>query len=139
MKLYTVTYEEIKAMTFADVNALINAIENDGGFISAMMADRLIGTEKKEYEHNEATLSMLRQRQAQLKPIYTATLHDNLAYNERRLAELRKTRERKEIAKKIWAHDETQLDWIKCECKELDQQIATLEQENKEILTTLNR
>jgi hypothetical protein len=86
MKLYTVTYDELKEMTLADVNAMIEAIENDGGMISAEMADRLFGTEEKEYEHNQHTLRQLYQKRATFNPAYwecqKADLKKTLAWYE---------------------------------------------------------
>jgi len=86
MKLYTVTYEELKAMTLADINAMIEAIQSDDEMISAEMADRLIGEEKKGYEHNTNTLRQLYQKRATFNPAYwenqKADLKKSLAWYE---------------------------------------------------------
>lgn len=60
MKVYTYTHEEIKAMTAEETKKAIEEIENDTGYFSAYMADRLCGTEEKEYRENNYTLSCLR-------------------------------------------------------------------------------
>lgn len=70
MKLYTVTCEELNAMTLADIDAMIDTIENDCGMISAEMADRLFGTEEQEYEHNQRTLRKLYQKRETFNPAY---------------------------------------------------------------------
>ena len=57
MKKYNYNTNE---MTIEEINKAINTIENDPYYISALMADRLIGTEKEEYEHNCNTLYNLR-------------------------------------------------------------------------------
>lgn len=65
MKLYTVTNQELEAMTYDNLNNFIALIENDGAMISAEMADRLHGTEAEAYEHNCATLRRLYQERSQ--------------------------------------------------------------------------
>jgi gas vesicle protein len=57
MKLYNYNTDE---MTIEEITEAINTIENDPYYISALMADRLIGTEKEEYEHNCKVLHNLR-------------------------------------------------------------------------------
>jgi gas vesicle protein len=57
MKLYNYNTDE---MTIEEITEAINTIENDPYYISALMADRLIGTEKEEYEHNCEVLHNLR-------------------------------------------------------------------------------
>lgn len=60
MKVYTYTQEEIAAMTAEETKKAIKQIENDLDYFSAYMADRLRGTEEKEYNKNRYTLSCLR-------------------------------------------------------------------------------
>lgn len=60
MKVYTYTQEQIAAMTAEETKKAIEQIENDPGYFSAYMADRLRGTEEKEYNENRYTLSCLR-------------------------------------------------------------------------------
>jgi gas vesicle protein len=57
MKLYNYNTDE---MTIEEITEAINTIENDPYYFSALMADRLIGTEKEEYEHNCNVLYNLR-------------------------------------------------------------------------------
>lgn len=71
MKVYTYTHEEIKAMTAEETKKAIEEIENDAGYFSAYMADRLRGTEEKEYNENNYTLSCLRRHlSVDLNPKY---------------------------------------------------------------------
>lgn len=65
MKLYTVTNQELEAMTYDNLNNYIDMINNDGAMISAEMADRLHGTEREDYEYNCATLRRLYQERSQ--------------------------------------------------------------------------
>ena len=60
MKVYTYTQEEIAAMTAEETKKAIKQIENDLDYFSAYMADRLRGTEEKEYKENRYILSCLR-------------------------------------------------------------------------------
>lgn len=86
MKIYTITYEELNTMTLTDINAMIEAIQSDDEMLSAEMADRLIGEEKKGYEHNTNTLRQLYQKRATFNPAYwesqKADLKKSLAWYE---------------------------------------------------------
>lgn len=54
-------------MTINEVNARIEAIENNPFYQSAEMADRLQGAEKEEYEKMCAELAVLYTKRAELK------------------------------------------------------------------------
>lgn len=139
MKLYTVTYEELNAMTLVDIEAMIEAIENDGGMISAEMADRLFGTEEEEYEHNQHTLRQLYQKRRQILATSEDTLRRNLAYNNQEIEELQKKRELKERNKEIWKDNEMHLMFIQCDIEMIDEKIAMLEKQNAEIIKQLTK
>lgn len=98
MKTYTITFEEINAMTLADVVAYINAIESDADMISAEMADRLFGEEKRVYEINKATLLTLYQKKGMLTPISVETLKSNIWYYNNEIEKL----EKQNRAKMFW-------------------------------------
>lgn len=71
MKVYTYTREQIQAMTAEETKKAIEEIENDAGYRSAYMADRLRGDEEREYKQNNYTLSCLRYHLSiDLNPIY---------------------------------------------------------------------
>jgi hypothetical protein len=65
MKTYT--NEAINAMNLTEVNEAIEAIENDGWYISAEMADRLCGEEAERYNEANTTLRRLYNRKGQLR------------------------------------------------------------------------
>lgn len=60
MKIYTYIREQIQAMNAEETKKAIEQIENDAGYFNAYMADRLRGTEEREYKENNYTLSCLR-------------------------------------------------------------------------------
>jgi hypothetical protein len=78
MKVYNYTQEEIAAMTAEETKKAIEQIENDPDYFSAHMADRLRGTEEKEYKENNYTLSCLR---------YHLSIDLNPKYWERQIQE----------------------------------------------------
>lgn len=65
MKTYT--NEAINAMNLAEVNEAIKAIENDGWYISAEMADRLCEEEAQRYTEANCALYYLYHRRGQLR------------------------------------------------------------------------
>ena len=133
MKLYTVTYEELKAMTLADINALIEAIENDGEMWSAKMADRLIGDEKKEYEYNNDTLRRLYQKRAMLTPISVDTLKANIRFYNEEIEKLEKQNKAKQFWKdcnaEMWKRVQFDIEWNNKKIQEYKDKIAECERE----------
>ena len=133
MKLYTVTYEELNTMTLADINAMIEAIETDGEMISAEMADRLIGDEKKGYEHNTNTLRQLYQKRAMLTPISVDTLKSNIQFYNNEIEKLEKQNKAKEFWKDrnadMWERVQFDIDWNNQEIQKYKKKIAECERE----------
>ena len=133
MKLYTVTFEEINAMTLADINAMIEAIENDAEMWSAEMADRLIGTEKEEYEHNKNTLYKLYQKKAILTPTSISRLKANIQYYNEEIEKLEKQNKNKEFWKDcnadMWERLQFEIEWNNQKIKEYKDKIAECERE----------
>ena len=133
MKLYTVTYEELKSMTLADINAMIEAIENDSEMWSAEMADRLIGDEKKEYEYNKNTLRQLYQKKAILTPISVDTLKSNIQFYNNEIEKLEKQNKAKEFWKdrdaEMWKRVQFDIDWNNQKIQEYKDKIAECERE----------
>ena len=133
MKLYTVTYEELNTMTLADINAMIETIENDGEMISAEMADRLFGDEKREYEHNKATLYTLYQKRAILTPTSVDTLKSNIQFYNKEIEKLEKQNKAKEFWKnnnaEMWERAQFSIEWNNKQIQEYKKKIAECEKE----------
>ena len=133
MTLYTVTYEEFNAMTLADINAMIEAIESDSEMWSAKMADRLIGDEKKEYEHNNDTLRRLYQKRAMLTPTSIETLKSNIQFYNNEIETLEKQNKAKEFWKdrnaEMWKRAQFAIDWNNQKIQEYKDKIAECESE----------
>lgn len=82
MKKYEITNTE---MTLEEINAMIETIKNDDDMFSAEMADRLIGTEKEEYEHNKRVLLNLydlRNKKQDPKDLIKKTINNYHRYIE---------------------------------------------------------
>jgi hypothetical protein len=65
MKLYNA--DNIEELTLDQVQERIDEIENDADMISAEMADRLIGDEYREYNHNRNILYLLYGKKGELR------------------------------------------------------------------------
>ena len=129
---YTITFEELNAMTLADVVEYINVIENDAEMISAEMADKLFGEEKKMYETNQATLRTLYQKKGILTPTSVETLKSNIQFYNKKIEELEKQNKMKNIWKdnpEMWERVQFSIKYNNIQIQEYKDKIAEYERE----------